>query len=73
MVGRKLATVILIWMITVSAVQAQVIIQAQVLQRDLRLFFLSDFNFTGRGRATNEIFSVSIVNTAASPRISTIR
>ena len=69
MVGRKLATVILIWMIVVSAVQAQVIIQAQVLQRDLRLFFLSDFNFTGRGRATNEIFSVSIVNTAASPRI----
>ncbi|HNY92599.1 MAG TPA: hypothetical protein PKM23_13835, partial [bacterium] len=69
MSGRKLATGLLIWLITVSAVQAQVIIQAQVLQRDLRLFFLSDLNLTGRGRATNEVFSISIINSAAIQQI----
>jgi len=69
MSGRKLATGLMIWLITVSAVQAQVIIQAQVLQRDLRLFFLSDLNLTGRGKATNEVFSISIINTDAGAQI----
>jgi hypothetical protein len=60
--GRKLAITLMVWLIAATASLAQVAIQAQVLQRDLRVFFLSDFNFTGRGRATSEIFAVQIIN-----------
>lgn len=60
MFGRKLAMTGLIWLITAAAAPAQVTITARVSQRDLRLFFLSDFNFTGRGGSSGEIFSLTI-------------
>jgi len=53
-------------LLVAAPVRSQVVIQAQVLQRDLRLFFLSDFNFTGRSRTTAEFFSVTMTNTSAS-------
>ena len=68
MIGRKLAIMCIIGLISASASLAQVVIQAQVKQRDLRIFFLSDFNFTGKGRATNEVFGVTIINGAVTQR-----
>ena len=68
MFGRKLAIASILWLITATSALAQISIQAQVVQRELRAFFLSDFNFTGRGRSSTEIFSLTIMNTTGVPR-----
>jgi len=65
MIGRKLAVFFMIWLSTAAASMAQVIIQAQLLQRDIRLFFISDLNLTGRGRTSTELFSLTLTNTSA--------
>lgn len=68
--GRKMIILMLIWLFPALAAQAQMQIQAQVIQRDLRVFFLSDLNLTGRGTTGNEIFSLSITNTTPVPQTS---
>jgi len=64
MSGKKtkwLVLVVLLLVLTSSA-WSQVTISAQMLNRELRVFFLSDFNFTGRGTASGEIFRLIITN-----------
>lgn len=73
MIGRKLTILGIIGLLAAAPVQSQVVIQAQLLQRDLRLFFLSDFNFTGRSRTTAEFFSVTISNTSVSSQSGCLR
>ncbi len=44
----------------------QVNISASLLNPSLRVFFISDFNLTGRGTSSAEIFSLNITNTSSS-------
>ncbi len=46
---------------------AQINISAMLVNRELRVFFLSDFNFTGRGTSAGEIFQLRITNTTLEP------
>ncbi|MBN2355589.1 hypothetical protein JXO59_05720 [candidate division KSB1 bacterium] len=46
---------------------AQINISALLVNRELRVFFLSDFNFTGRGTSSGEIFQVRISNATLEP------
>ncbi len=68
--GRKTIIFLLVWLFPALAAQAQMQIQAQVIQRDLRVFFLSDLNLTGRGTTANEIFALTITNPTGTARTS---
>lgn len=46
---------------------SQINISAFLVNRELRVFFLSDFNFTGRGTGSGEIFQIRIANATFDP------
>ena len=68
MYGRKAIIFLMIWMFPTLAARAQVQVHAQLIQRDLRVFFLSDLNLSGRGTSANEIFALTIQNTSPLPQ-----
>lgn len=58
---RYIVLIILLLAFSGSAV-AQPNISTQVVNRELRVFFLSDFNLTGRGTSAGIIFNINIYN-----------
>ncbi|HNR68639.1 MAG TPA: hypothetical protein PKN04_11955, partial [bacterium] len=46
----------------VSAFAQNVDLNAYLLNREIKVFFLSDFNFTGRASSGGDIFAIDIIN-----------
>jgi hypothetical protein len=52
----------------VSAFAQNVDLNAYLLNREIKVFFLSDFNFTGRASSGGDIFAIDIINRSTNPQ-----
>ncbi len=65
-ISRGLALCLMVMLATSVGAQ-DVSVTAQLLNPDMQVFFLSDFNFAGTGQINQELFSLTLVN--QSPQI----
>lgn len=63
----SLALLMVLVLIANVAFAQQVNISAQLLNPGLRIFFLSDFNLTGKGTSSGDIFSIMMSNSSLAP------